>query len=317
MLIAFISTLPVFAVEDLPGGWYEIVSDEYSSELLENTVLVKGKAIDAISEYGIESAYIGNVSQKKYMYTKIDGEFRLEYNSTDSTLYFYHPNYGEVVIWNYDFKSQHVVTINFYSNQTPNTEFNFVEKPVIYLYSPRKISANIKLENEEIASFTYPQYLANGWSVTIDPDKGIVNGDRTYPYLFWEGRMDVKFKTTAKGMEGYFIQTDSTVLFLEKTLADYGLNSSESTDFITYWVPRMINYKFALVQFFVDSDYDEEISGLIVHPKPDAQRRIFMVFKGFNNDFIRPKLKEPVVEPFNREGFTLIEWGGSEIQSSL
>jgi hypothetical protein len=45
-----------------------------------------------------------------------------------------------------------------------------------------------------------------------------------------------------------------------------------------------------------------------VTPKPDSMNRIYMVVKPLNNNL---KINPQNLEKFKRQGFTLVEWGGS------
>ncbi|MBK9191013.1 MAG: hypothetical protein IPM77_05555 [Crocinitomicaceae bacterium] len=73
--------------------------------------------------------------------------------------------YDEVIIWNYKFKSQHVVNIDFYAYD--NYNMIEVDKPVIYCYSEKEINAEIRIQPEGEMTFTYPEYN-DGWFVKVD-----------------------------------------------------------------------------------------------------------------------------------------------------
>jgi hypothetical protein len=45
----------------------------------------------------------------------------------------------------------------------------------------------------------------------------------------------------------------------------------------------------------------------------DAMRRIYLLFQGSEIELKQNFLTAPVLKPFVRKGFTLVEWGGSEI----
>jgi hypothetical protein len=137
---------------------------------------------------------------------------------------------------------------------------------------------------------------------------------KIYPYFFWEGiSSELGFTTTPTGMEGYFIQTDSTISFLEYTLTRLGLNQTEMTDFITFWGPQIEKHQYATIQFLVDEVYTNEIAGINVNPAPDAMLRIYLLFEGSEIELKQNFLNTPLLNPFVRKGLTLVEWGGSEI----
>jgi len=60
---------------------------------------------------------------------------------------------------------------------------------------------------------------------------------------------------------------------------------------------------------FAGEDY-ENIAQLKISPKPDSVLRIMMVFKPLNE---YKKVEEPELKPFERTGFTVVEWGGTKI----
>ena len=111
---------------------------------------------------------------------------------------------------------------------------------------------------------------------------------------------------------GSYVRQAETVSFLEKQLTAIGLNASEQNDFITYWAPRMMTYEVCKVHFLVGDAYDV-VSTMTVEPQPDTQLRVFMVFEGMKEGNLTP-LKAQEFPSFKREGFTLIEWGGTELR---
>ncbi|MFT4601858.1 MAG: hypothetical protein ACI857_002043, partial [Arenicella sp.] len=107
---------------------------------------------------------------------------------------------------------------------------------------------------------------------------------------------------------------DKVIKFLEASLNGLGFNQTEKTDFITFWAPKMLKSNFVFVQFIWDEDYDKQIATLDVSPKPDASRRVYMYFKGYD---ALPEIETTTqsFEGFERKGFTLFEWGGTEIKT--
>ncbi|MDD3224413.1 MAG: hypothetical protein PHX70_06890 [Clostridium sp.] len=71
----------------------------------------------------------------------------------------------------------------------------------------------------------------------------------------------------------------------------------------------MENNKYNLITF-QNKEY-EKIAKLNVSPKPDSMLRIFMVFKAIKSPI---HIEQPNIKPFVRRGFTVVEWGGSEIK---
>ena len=50
---------------------------------------------------------------------------------------------------------------------------------------------------------------------------------------------------------------------------------------------------------------------LEITPNPDSVLRVFMVYKPLEE---KNEIEEPVLESFDRNGFTVVEWGGTEIR---
>lgn len=59
------------------------------------------------------------------------------------------------------------------------------------------------------------------------------------------------------------------------------------------------------------TDEYEKNAKLNISPEPDTVIRVFMVFKALDRevDIAAPEIQTP-----SREGFTVVEWGGSEIK---
>lgn len=183
------------------------------------------------------------------------------------------------------------------------------KKPVIYLYPEITKQIFIQLDPEGEMSFTYPLYN-NGWSCTADPDGTIHLNDKTYNYLFWEGDGDqgVMINELNKN-KGFIIGKDELLAFLENSLTQMGFNSKEQQDFITYWYPQMIKNEKNQICFLFNEDYNR-YADLTVSPKPDHMLRMFMIWKKADENIV---LNPQIFPEFNRNGFSLVEWGGAEI----
>lgn len=289
---------------------YEVVKTEKNDSLKEGQCLIKGLAVNVENKNPIVAGYFSDVNHKNKVTTNADGKFNYLTNEGGAAMYFYHPEYGEIIIPNSIIKPQYNVEIKLLMKyQLEEVE---VDKPVIYLYAKKKTPVNIELKPKGDLTFTYPVYK-NKWEVNVGPDSMEVEG-KAYPYLFWEAKHKrLNFKGDELGMDGFYIKTDSTIQFLEDQLSKLGLNRIETTDFITFWGPRIQAYPFAAIQFWVDNDYNEYIADIDVSPKPESSRRIFMVFKGVKEDMKIDYFKPQNFKPIKRTGLTLIEWGGAEL----
>jgi len=184
-----------------------------------------------------------------------------------------------------------------------------VEKPVIYVYGKKTETVSIKLDPKGEFLFTYPQYN-NGWNFTANVDGTILMNDKKYHYLFWDGKLD--FETEKMDLQsGFIVDNNNLVNFFEEKLKLMGLNAQESEDFITYWCPRMNANQKNYVHFIFNETYNKYAS-INVEPKPDHMFRVCMLWSKANDNTI---VKEQKLESFNRSGFTIVEWGGTEINA--
>ena len=179
-------------------------------------------------------------------------------------------------------------------------------KPVIYLYPESKQEIEVKLDYAGELTCTYPEYK-NGWDVVAYPDGTLVDNatGEEYSYLFWEGNSDTEYDLS----KGYVIAGEDTAKFLEEKLAELGLNRTEANEFIVYWLPKMQSNSYNLITF--QNDIYTNLAKLEITPNPDSVLRVFMAYKALDEQI---EIEEPVIEPFERKGFTVIEWGGAEIK---
>lgn len=179
------------------------------------------------------------------------------------------------------------------------------EKPVIYLYPAEKTDVTVKLGYNGELLVTYPSY-EEGWNVTAYPDGTIINkaDSQEYSYLFWEGTSDTEYDFSA----GFVVKGEDTEAFLKEKLTFMGLLPKEYNEFIVYWLPKMIANPYNLISFQGKAYTDD--APLEISPAPDSMQRVFMAFKPFKAAIEIPEQK---LETFQRKGFTVIEWGGSEV----
>lgn len=179
-------------------------------------------------------------------------------------------------------------------------------KPVIYLYPTSEQTVSVKLNYKGKLTCTYPEY--NGeWKVKARPDGTLINlsDNREYSYLFWEGITDNKLDMS----KGFVVQGNETEKFLKEKLEYLGLTPKEYNEFIVYWLPILQRNKYNLITF-AGEDY-ENMAELKITPKPDSILRIMMAFKPLNKPV---KVEEQELKPFVRNGFTVVEWGGTEVK---
>ncbi|WP_024861935.1 dockerin type I domain-containing protein [Ruminococcus flavefaciens] len=183
------------------------------------------------------------------------------------------------------------------------------KKPVIYLYPEEETDVHVELElTEADLSTTYPRYN-NGWNVTASPDGSLLNkADGTHhKYLFWDA---VNCRTRFDFTQGFCVAGKDTESFLKEKLTYMGLTEEEMNEFIVYWLPLMEHNAYNLISF--QGDVYTDSAKLNITPNPDSLLRVFMAYVPLEEAVdIQPQQ----LETFERKGFTVVEWGGSEIKA--
>lgn len=178
-------------------------------------------------------------------------------------------------------------------------------KPVIYLYPVSPTEVSVKLDFDGELTTTYPSY-EDGWKVTAEPDGLLTDANgMTYNYLYWEGNYSNSYDMT----RGFCVKGSETAVFLEKALAELGLTRKEANEFIVYWLPMMEKNKYNIISFQKES-YTEH-ARLDIEPAPDTVIRVFMTWYESKKPV---KLEPQQLSAPERTGFTVVEWGGSEIK---
>ena len=191
--------------------------------------------------------------------------------------------------------------------EKPNPE---TAKPVIYLYPEQETKVNVQLTFNGTLTSTYPTLPPEGWTVTAQPDGTLTDEEgRRYLYLFWEGVADVDWKQDS----GFLVKAEDAREFLEQSLTQLGLNELEQNDFITYWLPKLEKNGESFVTFAAEQYTDNAI--LTVTPQPDSVLRVQMLISKVDdsNRAAFQKLPEQELPRFEREGFVLVEWGGTDL----
>ncbi len=180
-----------------------------------------------------------------------------------------------------------------------------LRKPVIYLYPEEETEVSVELTLDGKLTCTYPAYN-DGWRVTAMPDGTLTDAKgQTYNYLYWEGETGVEFDFS----EGFCVKGEDTAAFLEKALAELGLTRREANEFIVYWLPMMEQNPYNVISF--QTENYTETAKLTVSPEPDTLIRVFMAWKGAEEFTELPKQE---LSARSRTGFTVVEWGGTEVE---
>ena len=180
-------------------------------------------------------------------------------------------------------------------------------KPVIYLYpeTPTEVSVTLTLTGR--LTCTYPDYEAGWDGFTAHPDGTLIfpNG-KEYYCLYWEGMQATEWDFS----RGFCVKGEDTAAFLEWALAEQGLTAREANEFIIYWLPLMQEAPYNIISF--QTEAYTSTAHLEVTPAPDSTIRIMMAYYPSDKAVeIAPQHFETPV----REGFTVVEWGGSRVEN--
>ena len=109
----------------------------------------------------------------------------------------------------------------------------------------------------------------------------------------------------------YCVAGEETAAFLQEILPALGLSPREYNEFIVFWLPKMQENPYNLIAF--QTSVYTDAAQLHVTPTPDTVIRVFMAYKPL--DKAVPTVDHQLPTAPAREGFTVVEWGGTEIRS--
>jgi len=178
-------------------------------------------------------------------------------------------------------------------------------KPVIYLYPEKTMEITVKLNYNGEVICTYPAYN-EGWTVIAHPGGTLINqkDGQEYSYLFWEGKSNVEYDMS----KGFVVKGEDTAEFLRDKLEYIGLIPKEYNEFIVYWLPKIQSNPYNLITF--QNEVYTENAELEITPEPDCILRVFMAYKPLKKEI---SVEEQILEPIQRQGFTVVEWGGTVV----
>ena len=181
------------------------------------------------------------------------------------------------------------------------------EKPIIYLYPQTPTQCSVKLMLKGELTCTYPDHGENGWnSFTAYPDGTLIFPDgKEYYALYWEGVQDAQWDFS----HGFCVPGEDTAEFLEWALAEQGLTRREANEFIVYWLPLMQDNPYNVISFQTTAYTDGAV--LDIDPTPDSLLRVFIAYYPTDSEV---EIEPQSFDAFVREGFTVVEWGGSQVK---
>lgn len=217
--------------------------------------------------------------------------------------------YREIIIPKLYLDSGYSITVqlNFKSSQRQNM---MVKKPVIYLYPTEPTAMNVRVEPKGEMSFTYPFYDVNGWDFTAFPNGDLAFCYQKLDYLFWEAEQEIS-RSDFDLRTGSLVTKENTVTFLDESLTAFGMNSKEKADFITFWGPQLQKNDQNFIHFVLNEEA-EIFADLMITPKPDRVYRFYMVYHNADG-MTMSEVQQQAIPAMDRSGFTVLEWGGTEI----
>ena len=178
-----------------------------------------------------------------------------------------------------------------------------VAKPVLYLYPEEETNVTVSFSNPEILETTYPKFNSY-WNVKALPNGDLLDRDGKYYYaLYWDEKKVHKVDFS----EGFYVEKDNAIEFLEEKMSYIGLSDKERNEFIMYWLPILEKNEKSLVYFELTEER-ESYNKLLISPQPDSMLRVVIHIKKVDE---KVNIKKQQLKKFNREGFSVVEWGGT------
>ena len=284
---------------------YKLYAYSFEPNTNSKTKIISGKITDC-EDVPIKAS-VENLNSKIITQSDSLGNYAIEVHEDDVLLF---SKFGSI--------SQRVLIekqkkLNISLKENPKNETIRVLKPIIYLYPKEKTEITLSFDFKGKLLTTFPKYEEN-WKVIAEPNGQLFDTKtkRKYSSLFWDG--DISFEPEHYQYEsGFVIEKENLTEFLIEKLEYIGLNTTETNEFIQFWLPILEQNNYNFIHFLVNEKCNE-VSINHVNPKPDTSIRVYMEFYGLD-DFIH--IKEQTLPKTKRKGFTLVEWGGSDVTNQV
>ncbi|KAI0088381.1 hypothetical protein BDY19DRAFT_994282 [Irpex rosettiformis] len=192
-------------------------------------------------------------------------------------------------------------------------------KPIIYIMAPGvldDVSVSLSLIPGWSFSAIYPHVPVvcnNGdetieWVVSTLPDGTLVDkkSGLRVSYLFWEAEthpaglltpapsrsaspecQELDLFDPSRPMitpnDAVLLSIDNVAAYLDGALKALTLHTEARTSFITYWLPSLLKHKYVALKFLSHKSY-ESAAPMTVSPIPDVVTRVFMLFRGIEEN---------------------------------
>jgi hypothetical protein len=181
----------------------------------------------------------------------------------------------------------------------PYTETELkIGKPAVYLYPTQDQRIAVKLKIDGRITISDPPYQ-NRWDVWSTKNSLI---DGKYDYLFYEAAV----QNIPVPTKGWVVAHANLESWLDRFLPQLGLNGKETSQFKEYWLAHIPVSKFVVIKVISPEFLNQRVR-LEISPKPQTLIRVILHFQNSDSAFSIP---EPVISPLQRNGFTVVEWGG-------
>jgi hypothetical protein len=178
-----------------------------------------------------------------------------------------------------------------------------VYKPNIYLYPDVESRITVSFDLPSLLTATVPAY-GQPWQVLASPDGSLtdITDGATYDFLFYESLTDPALFTYDSG---WLVGADTREEQFRDILAAYGFNENESSDFVNFWTKKLTPGVDYIIYPQLTATIDRAMP-IAVQPKPVNNFRLWFAFVPSHGQTVT----EPAVAVMDRDGYTLVEWGG-------
>ena len=196
-------------------------------------------------------------------------------------------------------------TINVSYAQSGSGSTISFKKPIIYFYPEKEMDLSVEFVNKEKLLTTYPKYN-NGWNIHLNEDGTFVTGNdnREYYAIYF----DEIANYTCNFEEGFYVNKDNAINFLEEKMDYIGYTNREVNEFVMYWLPILEQNEHSLVYFEQTEERNKECP-LIFSTEPNTLIRTMIHIKKVDGE---QTIKEQELVHYDRNGFVVTEWGGAE-----
>jgi hypothetical protein len=312
--------------EKARNGVVEIITKNIGKKDLQRIIALKGTKFEPIKNKKkfiikgaikdcdqnlISGATVVNLNSKNEVQTDAGGNFEIEVTN-GALLEFFQIGFKPQ---RYFIENKKAIALFLKSQiDIDNSRNNIrVLKPIIYLYPELQTAISLKINFKGNIQTTFPKY-EKSWEVEAFPDGKIydIKTSRFYQSLFWDGEINLESAHYIYD-RGFVVFRDNLANFLIEKLEQIGLNNNETNDFVQFWLPILEKNEFNFIHFLTNEKYDA-ISTNEITPTSDTNIRVFMEF--FKTNSLH-NVKPQFFLKTNRKGFTLVEWGGSDVSSKV